>query len=542
MNKYLSALKLTILFSLLFNQNNLYANYQIKSKLTEDKKISSNITIEELKKRIENSQIELNTNGTIAEELILEGYVVSSDETENFYKTLSIQNNYINATSGIQVEVDRVSLFHTFPLGSKVNVSLKNLKVGFDKGIYKIGWNDPVYSIGRIPTNEINNFLSRADDDIYEIVPKEYNSISEALKEENLNTLIKIKNIQFKNPEIDKTYADALTNVSRELIDKKQDVLDLRNSGYATWWNEVLPMKSGTITIILSRFNQKYQAYIRDIYDVNFTEDRFEVDTNTTNNQEGSELLFQGSDFNNWDVFLSSLNSFGLIGSGNTYAKKGVSIGRDNSDALYLDGNPLANDYVFTAVKNKNKPINSTKITFYIKGTSLKSLSFNLYTKDGGYIPYNLREVSNKSVTITGEETNSYVGSIDTKGEWVLVTLDISNVELQDMDHNRLIALKVGREGNYNLIIDNLKIGDKNLSVNDVTKPTVIVLKENDKTIIMSEDIITELEIYSVSGQKVQTFKLNAKRFVLPYAFQNGMYIIKVNMKNNIILTKKIIL
>lgn len=543
MKKYLPTLKSIILLSLfLFNQNSLLANYQENKVQNKNKVNFSIVTIEELKNRIENNQVKLNIDGTIAEELIIEGYVVSSDETGNFYKTLSIQNNYVNANSGIQLEVEMVNLFHYFPMGSKIYVSLKNLKVGVDKGIYKIGFNDPVYFIGRIPANEVNNYLSKVDDKIYTIEPREYNSISEALKDQNINTLIKIKNIQFKSPEIDKTYAIANTNVSRELIDKNYSILDLRNSGYATWYNEILPIKSGTITLILSRYNQNYQAYIRDVSDVNFTEERFEIITNTTNNEEGKELLFKGSDFNNWEDFLSSINAFGLIRNGMSYAKKGVGLGRENTDALLLDGIPTGNDYVFTVVKNREKPKNSTKITFYIKGISSKSLSINLHTKNGQYVSYNLKEITNKPVTIIGEETNSYVGNIDTKGEWVLVTLDISTVEIQDIELKDLLSLKVGREGIYDLIVDNFKIGDKDLSVNDSYKPKIILIKDADSAIIIGDEVMSELEVYSMSGQKIQTYFLNTKKYILPNVGKKGVYLIKVKFKSGKILTQKIIL
>lgn len=541
MKKYLPTLKSIVLLSLfLFNQSYLLANYN-ENKILENKMQFSVITIDELKNRIENNQIKLNIDGTIAEDLFLEGYVISSDETGNFYKTLSIQNNYVNATSGIQLELEMVNLYNYYPIGSKINISLKNLKVGIDKGVYKIGFNDPQYFIGRIPSNEVNNYLSRVDNEIYAIEPREYNSISEALKEQNINTLIKINNIQFKNPEIDKTYAIAYTNVSRELIDRSFSVLDLRNSGYATWYDEILPVKSGSIILILSRYNHNYQAYIRDVTDVNFTEERFDVNSNTTNNEEGQELLFKGSDFNNWNEFLSSINSFGLIGNGSTYAKKGVGLGRDNSDALLLDGVPTGNDYVFTVVKNKEKPKNSTKITFYIKGVSSKSLSINLYKNNGQYVSYNLKEVVDKPITIKAEETNSYVGNIDTKGEWVLVTLDISTIDIQDIDFVNLLSLKVGREGNYNLIIDNFKIGDKNLSINENNKSKILLVKNANSTMLISDEEMSELEIFSISGQKMQNYSLNTKKYSFPNLRQKGVYVLKIKLKSGKISTQKII-
>ena len=55
------------------------------------------------------------------EDAVLEGYVISSDETGNFFKTISIQNDPTNPTSkGIQIEIDAYSLYAQYPLGSKI--------------------------------------------------------------------------------------------------------------------------------------------------------------------------------------------------------------------------------------------------------------------------------------------------------------------------------------------------------------------------------------------------------------------------------------
>ena len=76
MKKYLPTLKSIVLLSLfLFNQSYLLANYN-ENKILENKMQFSVITIDELKNRIENNQIKLNIDGTIAEDLFLEGYVI----------------------------------------------------------------------------------------------------------------------------------------------------------------------------------------------------------------------------------------------------------------------------------------------------------------------------------------------------------------------------------------------------------------------------------------------------------------------------------
>ena len=61
-------------------------------------------------------------NATITTPSIIEGYVSSSDETGNIYKTLYIQDDPQNPTHGFVVSLDAVSTYTKFPQGSKVYI------------------------------------------------------------------------------------------------------------------------------------------------------------------------------------------------------------------------------------------------------------------------------------------------------------------------------------------------------------------------------------------------------------------------------------
>ncbi|WP_314243419.1 DUF5689 domain-containing protein [Empedobacter tilapiae] len=418
----------------------------------------ANINLKDLVTKVTSGEIALDSNGAVADDLIMEAYVISNDETGNFYKTISLQDNPSEPTVGIQIEIDDSNLYTSYPLGSKVQVRLKGLVVAKDRGIMKIGSVDPTYAVGRIPRTLYKKFLIRTCDPNKEIVPKVYNSLSDALKAENLNTLVTINNVQFKDPEGDKTYGVLNTTVNRVLVDKSGKEVDLRNSGYAKWYNEALPTKSGSITVVVSIYNSSYQVYIRDTKDVKFDQDRFEVGGGQNPGGDGTEatnLLFKGSDFNVWADFLASINTtFGL----KDYATNGVGLGRDNSNALKIKGTPAGNDYVFTALLTDALPANPKKITFYVKGTAGKSLSLNVNKSTTGFTPFNIGDLSNKSVTVSAAANNQYNGTIDTKGEWVLVTLNIEGLDIQKTIKGDLFSLKVGKDVAYDLIIDNIKI------------------------------------------------------------------------------------
>lgn len=166
---------------------------------------------------------------------------------------------------------------------------------------------------------------------------------------------------------------------------------------------------------------------------------------------EQPKLLFPGGDFEDWDLFTSNLNSKGLM----NYATQ-VDGGRTGK-AMLINGTPKGNDYVFTTEPKAERPTSGNTITFYIKGTSGKSLSLNVYISDGSYKVFNLGTVNDTSdVNLEVAPNNQYAGAIDTQGEWVKVTLNISGLTLSTSGN--FFALKVGKATSYDLMIDDFTI------------------------------------------------------------------------------------
>lgn len=598
-------------------------------------------------------------NGEIlsfTEEKILEGYVVSSDSTGNFFKTLSIQNKLENPTRGLQVEMDRSNLYTNFPLGAKIQINLIGLNVAYDRGMLKIGEtyedNNGNIRVGRMMDAKINGRVKKTCEEIKFAKPVVYENIKEVMDKGVFNTLVTIKNVQFDNAELGKVYAETNQTVDRILTDDKNNKIKLRNSGYASFADEILPEGSGSITVVLNGYDQnvdgtlspsEYQLYIRSTKDVQFDNPRFgdtppSGDTNfvaclnetfndyTVNNESfsnyenlaiagtrkwrikehggnkyieasafqttgavvtyftvpvnfskadamsfktkdghnngnvlkvyystnyvpggninnatlvditnnftiasgttngyandftesgtytfnqltgngviifayegnGPDLsttmqiddiriydnedpncssgngggsgedptppsdeaakLFAGSDFENWNDFLSSINNFGL----KPYATQGIGLGQNGSHSLHIEGTPTGNDYVFTSYAASGLPSTYSKVTFFMKGTSAKSVSVNLYYTDSDYYKFNLGTITSSSV-IQQAENNQYTGSINTNGEWVQITLDLTGITDLNVGNTNgnIFALKVGRDAEYHLDFDNFVI------------------------------------------------------------------------------------
>lgn len=170
------------------------------------------------------------------------------------------------------------------------------------------------------------------------------------------------------------------------------------------------------------------------------------------------DLVIPGGDFENWATFLGGLNEFGI----QDYATQSMGTGVDDSASLHIATDPSTtsgNDYVFTAHANADLPTSYSKISFFMKGSSSKSVSFNVYNTDGSYTAFNLRDLTS-SATIEPAANNQYTGTINTGGNWVLVSLDLSTLSGVNVSNTaeNILALKIGKEANYDLHFDNFTI------------------------------------------------------------------------------------
>lgn len=176
------------------------------------------------------------------------------------------------------------------------------------------------------------------------------------------------------------------------------------------------------------------------------------------------KLLFPGANFDDFDAFKASLNKFGL----QAYATQ-VDGGKTGK-ALQFKGTIEKTGFIFTTTKNASGLTSGTKISFYLKGKSGRSLSINVYSDDKetnnkgksyqAYKSFNLETVSGTNdITLQPQTRNGYTGTIDTQGQWVKVTLNISGLKLATQEN--FFAVKVGADKkgtDVDLMIDDFTI------------------------------------------------------------------------------------
>ncbi|WP_456422204.1 DUF5689 domain-containing protein [Lutibacter sp.] len=233
-------------------------------------------------------------------DVVIEGYVVSSDKSGNIYKTLSIQNKPENPTSAIKISIDATDLYTKYDIGRKIYVKLKGLAVGYSFGSIQIG-QAVGGELARISSFEVKNHIFRSCE-VAEITPKKV-SIS-ALSKDMLEMLIEIENVQFKSSDLGMSYAtiENTETVNRVLESFNSNCnlvgeVPIRNSGFSSFKNQLLPEGIGSVVAVLGNFYDDFQLYLRDGEDVKFTEQRCDYSNVFTPNITLSEIkdLYQGT-------------------------------------------------------------------------------------------------------------------------------------------------------------------------------------------------------------------------------------------------------
>lgn len=109
-------------------------------------------------------------------------------------------------------------------------------------------------------------------------------------------------------------------------------------------------------------------------------------------------------------------------------------------------------------------PSGARLLTFLLKGaSSARSLSVNVYGDHLGtngqqsYVCYNLGEVSSHDKVLRAEPRNLYKGTIDTRGQWITVTLDLTSVDLNTDPAREMLAIKLGGASDVALMLDDFR-------------------------------------------------------------------------------------
>jgi hypothetical protein len=227
------------------------------------------------------AEVRATTNAIVAQykyDDIIEAYVVSSDESGNFFKSISFQT-LATATSpaiGFSVPVDATNLYIDYRLGNKVYIKLKNQYTDISYGSMRMGtifvnsYNEG--GVGRLSQNDYKKVLNASCTNVKEAVLVRSLSILELLNDSNLNTLVELSDVQFSAAAIGRHYFEETNNVGGAtnwgLIDKLGNQIYFRTSSFSDFATKLVPSGSGKVRGILTKYGTDYQLLPRSEKDV----------------------------------------------------------------------------------------------------------------------------------------------------------------------------------------------------------------------------------------------------------------------------------
>jgi hypothetical protein len=229
------------------------------------------ISISELKNMYNSETIQ------IQEDLVIEGYVISSDKEGNFFNIIHFQDEPSNPSNGMQIELELRDAHLFFGVGQPIIIKLKGLYLGESNGVFKIGGVFTSFgnrSVGRLPKNVVFDHVLVSCTENIGIEPTSI--IISELNESMLNTLVVVTDVEIRQEEVGETFAIKEEETLRTLVDCGDNELVMVNSGYADFQSEELPDKRGDATGILTMDNNQYQLIIRGVDDLSFDKERCE--------------------------------------------------------------------------------------------------------------------------------------------------------------------------------------------------------------------------------------------------------------------------
>lgn len=378
----------------------------------------------------------LATNATkiYTDDDVIEGYVISSDEGGNFYKSMYFQP--IDGSKGFNLSVDETNTYtKNLQPGKRVFLKLKDLAYAnpssFGRGLIFGAAPTDIFAVDRLSGLTYKNFLIPTCEVVNEDDIVHHVTLSQASSDSYLNTLVEIDEVQFSDESAGGTYDSNQTDDfdSSIFITNGPNSLTVRTSRFANFAGFKVPTGKGKIRGVLSRYNSTYQIILRTERDVNMPNPRVDFSLpiggtdlqylpTFTENFETYATSTGGAIFSKYvnDAFIGSrywdIKSF----SNNKYIQM-TSFGSGGNNKTYL-AMPVA----FTP---GNKLSFKSKDGFF-KGAVLKVYYSTNYVPGGDISQATLVDIT-ASFTISSGTTSGFATNFTNSGAYVIPSTLIGN-------------------------------------------------------------------------------------------------------------------
>jgi hypothetical protein len=195
----------------------------------------------------------------INSDIVIKGYVVSSDATGNFYKEFYIQDDPSEPTAAIRLLIDTTDSYNMFNIGREIYVNLNGLYIGE----YRTG--DGVITIGELDST--NNRITNVREEVMKahiLRAAETSEISplsvkfSQINDSHVGMMVEVYDVNVAPSDIGEPYVDPYdtfdTQRTLEACDgfSKKTFL-LETSAYADFNQDILPSGTGTIKAVVTK-------------------------------------------------------------------------------------------------------------------------------------------------------------------------------------------------------------------------------------------------------------------------------------------------
>ena len=237
--------------------------------------VEENLKLNALLDSIQNNQLELksikdlkslyNSGGDplkIVSDIVIKGYVVSSDAKGNYFREFYMQDTPENPSAGIKITLNLTNSYNKFNFGREVYIRLKNLYIGETNsgdGVIAVGGKiklTDIREIESITSNQIENHLFRGATTA-EIIPKTI-GLGGLNSEANISTFVRVENAYFTADLKGKSFVDPIEDFDTK---RKIETCEgpslvssyVETSSFASFANNGLPEGGGAINAVVSR-------------------------------------------------------------------------------------------------------------------------------------------------------------------------------------------------------------------------------------------------------------------------------------------------
>lgn len=235
----------------------------------------ANMTIAEFKAK--HWQDDRNYIDTVKEDEIIHGWVTSSDESGNVYKSLYIMDE---SGYGLSISINQNSLYNNYRIGQEIVLPMKGYFVGKYNGQQQLGY-PQWYASGNaweatfLPQAmweslvEINGLPDLSKVDTLEV------SISEFQGKTDPETLMKyqgrlvrLNGVTFDDADGKTPFSESGASTNRNITDSEGLSLTVRNSNYADFRADILPDGEVDVVGLLGSYGTTWQLVLRSASDV----------------------------------------------------------------------------------------------------------------------------------------------------------------------------------------------------------------------------------------------------------------------------------